>query len=133
MNDHTTTHADIIPYLYYRDVPAALDWLSRVFGFSEVLRHVTPRGGMHAEMLLGGRRIMLGGKGPEGLTPAETGTATQGVFVYVNDVAAHYARALAAGAATDGPPTDHGYGLTYTVHDLDGHPWFFCAASDAMT
>ena len=29
----------IIPYLFYRDVPAALDFLTRAFGFTEAMRH----------------------------------------------------------------------------------------------
>lgn len=117
---------EIIPYLFYRDVPAALDWLARAFGFVEELRHPTP-GGMHAEMSLGGRRIMMGQgeRGGRMRPPAPEGPVTQGVFVYVPDVAAHFARARAAGAAIDEPLADHGYGLTYTALDLDGHPWFF--------
>ena len=51
--------AEIIPYLFYRDVPAALDWLKRAFGFSEHMRTATPSGGMHAEML--GRQLVRTG------------------------------------------------------------------------
>jgi len=29
---------EIIPYLFYRDVPAALDWLTRAFGLTEDMR-----------------------------------------------------------------------------------------------
>ena len=50
---------EIIPYIFYRDVPAALEWLARVFGFREDMRVGTPRGGMHGEMSLDGRRIMM--------------------------------------------------------------------------
>lgn len=38
---------EIIPYIFYRDVPAALAWLARAFGFTEEMRHATPSG-MHA-------------------------------------------------------------------------------------
>lgn len=118
---------EVIPYLFYRDVPAALDWLTRVFGLREEMRHVTPSGGTHAEMSLGGRRIMLGGSSQTWnmRTPAETGTPTQGVFIYLDGVAAHHARTVEQGGATDGAPADKGYGLTYTARDIDGHPWFF--------
>lgn len=118
--------AEIIPYLFYRDVPAALDWLSCAFGFQETMRHPTPSG-MHAEMSLGGARIMMGqgAKDVRLRPPLETGTASQGVFVYVEDVTAHCRQAKAAGAAIEHDLADHGYGLTYTVRDLDGHPWFF--------
>jgi PhnB protein len=43
---------EIIPYIFYRDVPAALDWLTRAFGFAETMRTATPTGGKHAEMTL---------------------------------------------------------------------------------
>ena len=29
------TKPQIIPYIFYRDVPAALDWLAKTFGFKE--------------------------------------------------------------------------------------------------
>jgi hypothetical protein len=45
---------EIIPYIFYRDVPAALAWLARAFGFTEELRHA----GMHAQMRCDGQRIM---------------------------------------------------------------------------
>ena len=31
----STVSTEIIPYIFYRDVPAALDWLTRAFGFAE--------------------------------------------------------------------------------------------------
>lgn len=115
--------AEIIPYVMYRDVPAALAWLTDCLGFTEDMRHETPSGGMHAEMTLGGQRIMLGGRANTA-TPAQLGGTTQGVFIYLDDVAAHYDRAARAGAKIDAPPTDHGYGATYTAHDPEGHPWY---------
>jgi PhnB protein len=39
----------IIPYLFYRDIGAALDFLTRAFGFKEEMRVGTPSGGMHGE------------------------------------------------------------------------------------
>ena len=122
---------EIIPYLFYRDVPAALDWLATAFGFTEERRDPTP-GGMHASMRLGGRRIMMGqgGGGWRMRPPGKGGDATAGIFVYVPDVTALFERARAAGAEIAQPPADHGYGLTCTIHDLDGHPWFFTQAPD---
>jgi PhnB protein len=116
----------VIPYIFYRDVPAALDWLARAFGFTEVLRHPTPHG-MHAEMTLDGQLIMMG----QGSTdwrmqsPSETKVATMGIFIYLNEVDAHYERARDAGAEIVKAPYDEPYGRAYTARDLDGHPWFF--------
>ena len=55
-----------------------------------------------------------------------TKIATQGVFVYLADVDAHYERARAAGAEIVHPPKDEpSPGRHLHVRDLDGHPWFF--------
>ena len=117
---------EIIPYIFYRDVPTALSWLARTFGFTEEMRHATP-GGMHAQMTFDGQRIMMGQGSKEWrmLSARETEAATQGIFVYLADVDAHYERARAAGAEIAHPPRDESYGRTYTVRDIDGHPWFF--------
>jgi PhnB protein len=117
---------EVIPYIFYRDVPSALDWLARAFGFIEVLRHPTAHG-MHAEMTVDGQLIMMG----QGSTnwrmrsPSETKVATMGIFIYLADVDAHYERARGAGAEIVKAPYDEPYGRTYTARDLDGHPWFF--------
>ena len=118
----------IIPSLFYRDVPAALDWLARAFGFVETYRHKTEHG-MHAEMMLDGQKIMMGQGGEPWrmLSPTETKAATQGVFIYLAEVDAHHERARAAGAEILQAPHDVEYGRTYMCRDLDGHPWFFTA------
>ena len=125
------TRPEIIPYIFYRDVPSALEWLARAFGFKEEMRTGTPSGGMHAEMSLDGRRIMMGqGARQWGMISPLDGTkATMGVFIYLDDVDAHHARAQAAGAEIVHPPRDEPYGRTYTARDLDGHPWFFTTPS----
>ena len=121
-----TVCTEIIPYIFYRDVPAALGWLTRAFGFTEEMRHATP-GGMYAQMTLDGQRIMMGQSSEEWrmLSPRDTEAATQGIFVYLANVDTHYERARAAGAEIVHPPRDEPYGRTYTARDLDGHPWFF--------
>jgi PhnB protein len=107
---------EVIPYLFYRDVPAALGWLARAFGFIEVLRHPTPHG-MHAEMTLDGQFIMMG-QGSEDWrmqSPSGTKVATMGVFIYLADVDSHYERARGAGAEIVKAPHDEPYGRTYTA------------------
>ena len=50
----------------------------------------------------------------------------QGVYVQVEDVDAHYARARAAGAEIVRPLQDTDYGSReYSVRDLEGHLWSF--------
>lgn len=122
----TAVETTIIPYLFYRDVPAALAWLTRAFGFTEQMRHPTPNG-MHAEMTFGGQQMMMGQGSQDWRmqSPSKTGVATTGIFIYLADVDAHHARARAAGAEIVQAPHDEEWGRTYTARDLDGHPWFF--------
>jgi uncharacterized glyoxalase superfamily protein PhnB len=129
----TQVRTEVIPYIFYRNVPAALDWLARAFGFKEVMRVGTPRGGMHGEMEIDGQKIMMGqGAADQRMRSAyDAGVATQGVFIYLADVDSHYERAKAAGAQIDKPPEDLPYGRSYTARDLDGHPWFFTTAPSA--
>ena len=123
----TATKTEIIPYLFYRDVPAALEWLARAFGLKEEMRVGTPSGGMHGEMSLDGQRIMMGNGAKQWgmISPRESSAATMGVFLYLEDVDQHHARARTAGAEIVHAPRDESYGRTYTARDLDGHPWFF--------
>ena len=91
------------------------------------MRHATPSGGMHGEASFEGQLVMMGqGGGGQGLKPPpDVGVATMGVFVYLEDVDAHYERAKAAGAEIVHPPKDADYGRNYWANDPEGHPWFF--------
>jgi len=123
----TEVRTQIIPYVFYRDVPAALEWLAKAFGFVETRRVGTPSGGAHGEMTIDGQLIMMG-QGAKDLgmvSVRDAGAATQGVFIYLADVDAHCARAGAAGVEITKPLEDLPYGRSYTARDLERHPWFF--------
>lgn len=117
----------ITPYLLYKEVDRAMDFLSDAFGFEEVLRYTGPEGYVsHAEMKLGDASIFLGDPGEQYRNPKEMGGETVGISVLVNDVDAHYERAKEAGAEIHEDPTDQAYGLRrYTAEDPEGHVWFF--------
>jgi PhnB protein len=117
----------IVPYLLYKDCDAALDWLGRAFGFEEVLRYTGAEGYVnHAEMKLGDARIFMGDPGEDYRNPRELGSETVGLYVYVDDVNAHFERAQAAGAEIREEPADQEYGeRRYTARDPEGHLWFF--------
>src|SRR4051812_136365 len=113
--------------LAYADAAAAIDWLCEAFGFEEDRdQRYTDSSGVvgHAELRYGGSRIMLATPTPEYEGPkrhAEHCDAARrwldnpwvidGVFVEVEDVAAHYARAAAAGARILREPEDPGVGF----------------------
>ena len=126
--DARIAYPPVTAYLLYEDVAGALDWLTRVFGFRERLRHETEDGTVdHAEMLIGDDGlVMLGDPGAGYRNPKHLGAATVYVHVYVDDVDAHHDRARAAGARIVRPLADEAYGdRRYDVEDPEGHRWSF--------
>ena len=116
----------ITPYLLYEDVDAALSFLSKAFGFKEMLRYTGEAGYVnHAEMRLGDGKIYLGDPGEQYRNPKKVGN-TFGTYVLVDDVDKHFERAKAAGAEITEEPTDQEYGeRRYIALDPEGHQWFF--------
>jgi uncharacterized glyoxalase superfamily protein PhnB len=117
----------LCPYVYYEDCEAALEWLSRAFGFTERMRATDDAGAIrHCEMSFGDAVVMMGSP-PDHKAPVDP--ITVGLYVHVDDVDAHHAHAVAAGANVQGPPEDQPYGVRhYGVLDLDGHQWWFATA-----
>lgn len=117
----------ICPYLFYDDVGAAIAFLTRAFGFREDMRVATPSRGVHAQVSLGDQVVMMGqgGLDKHNATAAELGRITSGVFVYLDDVAAHFERARAEGAVIASPLAEVSYGRSYTARDPEGQTWYF--------
>ncbi|HRO58954.1 MAG TPA: VOC family protein [Burkholderiaceae bacterium] len=128
----TRTRSTIIPCLRYRDAPAAIDWLCKVFGFEKQLVVPNDDGSIaHAQLALGNGMIMLGSV-PSTETefgrlmkqPDEAGGETQSAYLIVGDADAVYARAKAAGAKIAIEIKDEDYGgRGFSFHDPEGHLW----------
>jgi len=104
-----------------------MDWLTRVFGFTERVRDHSSDGIVrHCELLLdGGDVIMLGGPGKRFRSPGKLGEVTQLQCVTVTDLVAHREHAQAAGAAVSEISIRAGQAHSYTVDDPEGHRWYF--------
>jgi len=123
----------------YENGPAAMDWLSRAFGFRERARMLGENGRLsHGEMEAGDGMIMLATPSPHYHGPkhhrveceqaqrwSEVPYIIDGVLVYVDDVAAHFQRAKAAGATVLSPVEEGQEGKRYRAEDLEGHRWMF--------
>jgi uncharacterized glyoxalase superfamily protein PhnB len=130
---------DVIPMLDYEDGPVAMDWLTRAFGFKEVTRMIGKDGLLaHGEMTTGNGVIMLGTATPAYESPkhhrqhceaarewSKVPYIIDGVLVYVDDVDAHYSRAVEAGAHILSELEDGFPGRRYRAEDLEGHRWMF--------
>lgn len=117
----------ITPYLLYENVSGAIDWLTSAFGFVERMRVPGLDGKTaHAEMRLADGVIMMGCPGPEYQNPKRLGHVTQNLYVYVDDVDAHFERARKAGAKILEEPKVQFYGdRRYGAVDPEGHHWYF--------
>jgi uncharacterized glyoxalase superfamily protein PhnB len=134
MTMETATRADVgqvtmYPILGYRDLEAAIDWLCRVFGFEplEVMRN-EDGSYAHVELRLGAGVIMptttRDQTNPE--NPWEGPMGTQGLYVALDGVEAHYERAVAEGAEIVRPLATTDWGSReYTARDLEGNLWAF--------
>jgi uncharacterized glyoxalase superfamily protein PhnB len=119
-----------IAFLTYDDARGAIDWLEEAFGFERASVHEGPNGEVaHAELRFGDGMVMLGPSGPNdfGLrTPRELGAVSQGVYVIVDEIAATYERAGAAGAEILRELKDTDYGSQeFMARDPEGNIWSF--------
>jgi len=121
------TDPQVVPYLLYEDAGAAMDWLTRVFGFTERARIRQGDGTVgHGELLTGnGGVIMLGSPGEGFRGPAKLGEVTQLLCITIADLAAHRERVQAAGAEVSEVSMRANRAQSYTVDDPEGHRWYF--------
>ena len=116
----------IFPYLSYRDTAAALQFLEEAFGFTTSVRWEAPDGTVqHAEVTFGEGAVMMG-TANHPTAPLDGISVGQGLYVYVEDVDAHFAQAQARGARVVYPPEDTEWGTRrYRVLDPEGYEWSF--------
>jgi len=121
----------VVPGLCYEDTAAAIEWLTRVFGFEEDVRWGPPEM-PSAQLTIGeGAIFVFGPRGPE--EHGRTFRAPRGdelshsVMVAVDDVDAHHRHAVGHGATVVNelrtwPRIGE---RQYSVLDLGGHSWTF--------
>jgi uncharacterized glyoxalase superfamily protein PhnB len=122
----------MIPTMRYDDAARMIDWLCEAFGFER--RFVVPgeHGTIdHAQLSHGSGMVMCGTArddewGRFVATARALGGSSGSVYVVVQDVDAHHARAKAAGADILYGPRDTDYGSReYAARDPEGQLWGF--------
>jgi uncharacterized glyoxalase superfamily protein PhnB len=121
---------DIYPRLAYEDERAALEYLTRVFQLEEIREARTEDAdSMMAWLRVGDGVVMIGHENAEIHrihSPRSVGKTTVQMMVYVHDVDAHYAHAVAEGADVTMELQDAFYGeRRYEATDPEGHRWHF--------
>ncbi|MFJ6577552.1 VOC family protein [Streptomyces sp. NPDC091368] len=127
----------VTPYLCVDGAAAAIDFYVAVFGATERMRMPAPDGTIgHAELELGNSLIMLADEFP-GMnfrSPKAVGGTPVTLHVYVEDVDAVFADALARGAKEVSPVKNEFYGdRTGQFEDPFGHRWNLSTHVEDMT
>jgi PhnB protein len=119
---HTVT-----PHLVCAGAPAAIDFMVRAFGAVELSRLADDRGRvMNAQLRIGNSMLMVVDEFPEwcSLGPTALKGTPVTIHLFVDDVDAVVARAVAAGATLTMPVADMFWGDRYGVlQDPFGHQW----------
>ncbi|WP_329427985.1 VOC family protein [Streptomyces sp. NBC_01268] len=117
----------VTPYLCVDGAAAAIDFYVSVFGASERMRMPASDGRIgHAELAFGNSVVMLADEYPEinFRSPKTVGGTPITLHVYVEDVDAVFAKALARGAKELSPVKNEFYGdRTGQLEDPFGHRW----------
>jgi PhnB protein len=114
-------------YLAVRAANELVDFVKRAFGAEELLRTTGSAGGLHAEVMIGDTKLMIGGGDAWGGTPTPTS-----LHLYVTDADSTYRRAIEAGAISRRAPVDQPYGdREAAIVDLAGNHWYIATHQGA--
>jgi len=119
---HTVTHALVVD-----DGAKAIEFYVKALGAKERTRALGPGGKIwHAELEIGDSVIMLSDEFPGSgfKSPKSLRGTTSGVWLYVPDVDAAFARAVKAGAKVEQAPQTMFWGDRFgSITDPFGHSW----------
>jgi uncharacterized glyoxalase superfamily protein PhnB/DNA-binding XRE family transcriptional regulator len=123
----------IAPVLAYEDSKTAVPWLVNAFGFV-VREKITGADGqiLHAELVFADGVVMVGhvSSSPRWASPKTLGKGTQFLYVFVDDLDAHYRQAKSGGAVILTEPEESYGQRRYRALDLEGHEWCFSTEVD---
>ena len=127
----------VMPYLGVRDAAAAIEFYKQAFGAVERERLTAPDGTVaHAGVEIGGSMVMFAEENPEwgNHAPPSLGGTTVRLHLYVDDVDAVFARALALGAKERIPVADQFYGdRSGRLEDPFGHVWILATRKEQVS
>ena len=130
-------YATLTPYLVCRGAANAIEFYKKAFDAKEKGRMLGPGGSiMHAELTIGNSPVMMGEEMPErgAMSPQALGGSATGLHIYTTDVDKLFARAVAAGATVEMPPSDMFWGDRYAkVVDPFGHKWSIATHTEDLS
>lgn len=131
-------HHVVTAYLCCTGAADAMAFYADVFGAVEVgQRYVDQSDGRigHGEFTIGDTHLMISDEYPEygAVSPTTLGGSSIMLSIYVDDVDAVFARAVAGGARGVRPPEDQAYGARMgAIVDPWGHRWSVQTLTDGV-
>lgn len=109
----------VMPYLILQGAAKFSDFVQKVFGARETMRHMNnDESLMHGQVIIGDSTLMFADS-TERYPPM-----TAGLFIYVADADETYRKALDAGCSSVMEPADQEYGRACGVKDQFGNTWW---------
>lgn len=127
----------VTPYLIVKGAAGAIDFYKAAFGATELTRMTQPDGRVgHAEIKIGDSPVMLADEFPDlgARSPQTIGGTPVSLMIYVPDVDATVAKAVAAGAKLTRPVADQFYGdRVGGITDPFGHAWYVATHQEDLS
>lgn len=95
LNNRSVPADVLLSHVVYQNLLVAIEWLTRVFGFTEHFRYGQPVSG--AQMLFGSACLMVHQSAKGQSSPAQLGYGTQSLTVFVQDVDAQICQSEVTG------------------------------------
>ena len=124
------------PYIICRNAGAAIDFYKKAFGAEELFRIGSPGMVGHAELRIANAIIMMADEHPEMgiVSPESLGGSPVSMMIYVEDVDAFTANAVAEGLTVLRPVQDQFYGdRSGQFKDPFGHLWAFATHKEDVS
>jgi PhnB protein len=127
------------PYLIVNAAASAIEWYKKAFGATEMVRLANPAGKvMHAEIRIGSSSLMLADEFPDmGYRSPHSlglGGSPVSILLYVQDVDALFAQAVAAGGTETMAVADQFDGdRRGTLRDPFGHVWLLASKKENVS
>jgi PhnB protein len=120
-----TGYTTVTPSMTVKDAPKVIEFYKKAFDAKENMRMPGPDGKiMHAEIAIGNAVIMMNDEVMGSRSAQTLGGSPISFYIYVEDAAAAFKKAIAAGAKEQFPITDMFWGDKMgTVEDPFGYKW----------
>ena len=123
----------ISPYFVVRDGEAAMAFYIQAFGATVHRIDRNADGGLNTVEIYVGTSMIMVGQSKKAVVPAE-GMPSVGMYMYVEDVDAVFAQAVAAGATVQNSPADQHYGdRRADIVDPFGFVWWIASKIEAVS